>query len=346
MKLKSEIVRWSNPKLLGGIGLILLVAIGAYFYLRPIKALPLIIKQEAQFKHDFSLTQPLPQSVSLDKAKVALGAKLFNDVRLSSNDTISCASCHVLLIGGADNRSRSVGVNGGLSQVNTPTVFNSSLNFVQFWDGRASSLEAQIEGPLNHPKEMASNWKQVIAKLVQDKSFADQFSQQYSAGINAVNIKDAIATFERSLLTPNSRFDKFLRGDENAINESEKQGYALFQSYGCATCHQGVNLGGNMFEKMGLMGNYFADRGNVTEADNGRYNQNHNIQSMHEFRVPSLRNVALTAPYFHDGNAKTLEEAITIMTKYQLGRPMPKSDLDAIAAFLHTLTGEYQGKPL
>jgi len=148
------------------------------------------------------------------------------------------------------------------------------------------------------------------------------------------------------LITPNSRFDKSLRGDNSAINANEKKGYALFQSYGCASCHQGINLGGNMFEKMGLMGDYFADRGNITEADRGRYNLNHHPESMYEFKVPSLRNVALTAPYFHDGNAKTLEQAISIMAQYQLGRSMPQQDVEAIAAFLRTLTGEYQNKPL
>jgi cytochrome c peroxidase len=148
------------------------------------------------------------------------------------------------------------------------------------------------------------------------------------------------------LITPNSRFDKFLGGDQSALNAQEKHGYELFQSYGCASCHQGMNLGGNMYEKMGLMGDYFADRGNITEADRGRFNLTKDPQNMHEFRVPSLRNVALTAPYFHDGHAQTLEAAIAIMAKYQLGRPMPATDLDAIAAFLRSLTGQYNGKQL
>jgi cytochrome c peroxidase len=168
----------------------------------------------------------------------------------------------------------------------------------------------------------------------------------YRDGITAANIKDAIATFERSLVTPNSRFDKYLRGDQAALSENEKHGFELFQSYGCSACHQGINLGGNMFEKMGLMGDYFADRGNPTDADQGRFNINHEEQSMYEFRVPSLRNVARTAPYFHDGNAQTLQQAVTIMAKYQLGRPMPPDDVDAIVAFLGSLTGEYKGLPL
>ncbi len=242
--------------------------------------------------------------------------------------------------------TRSVGIKGGVGVINSPTVFNSGFSFTQFWDGRAATLEDQVEGPIHHPKEMGSNWKQIIGKLEKDESYRQAFKALYQEDINPASIKDAIATFDRSLITPNSRFDRFLRGDNNAINTVEKNGYSLFQSYGCASCHQGINLGGNMFEKMGLMGNYFADRGNITEADKGRYNLNRNPESMYEFKVPSLRNVALTAPYFHDGNAKTLEEAVYIMAKYQLGRSMPQQDIEAIAAFLRTLTGEYQNKPL
>ena len=294
----------------------------------------------------FYAIRALPEKIELDVEKVALGKSLFHDPRLSLNNTVSCASCHNLSTGGVDGLSRSVGINAGVSAVNTPTVFNSGFNFVQFWDGRAISLEDQIEGPLNHPKEMGSNWKQVVGKLSQDKFSLNQFIKFYPDGITPTNIKDAIATFERSLITPNSRFDKFLNGEINAINQQEKHGYELFQSYGCTSCHQGMNIGGNMYEKMGLMGNYFADRGNLTEADNGRFNLNHDSNSLHEFRVPSLRNVALTAPYFHDGYAKTLDDAVAIMAKYQLGRPMPKDDMDAIVAYLKTLTGEYEGKPL
>ncbi len=294
----------------------------------------------------FAFTQALPQSVPLDSRKVSLGQQLFHDPRLSKDDSISCASCHGLTTGGVDNRARSIGVGGGVGGINAPSVFNSGLNFVQFWDGRAPSLEAQIDGPVNHPLEMASNWPLVSQKLAADANYPGLFAALYSDGISASNIKDAIATFERSLITPNSRFDKFLSGEATALNAQEKQGYELFQSYGCASCHQGQNLGGNMFEKMGLMGDYFADRGNPTDVDKGRFNVTHDAQNLHEFRVPSLRNVALTAPYFHDGYAQTLEQAVAIMAKYQLGRPMPPEHLSAIVAFLRSLTGQYQGQPL
>lgn len=325
----------------------LLGVVGAWSYFRvPDQPRDLHLQELVRIKLDFSLTQPLPKNVELDSAKVALGQRLFHDPRLSADDTISCASCHILAQGGDDGRFRSVGVNGGLSTVNAPTVFNSGLNFVQFWDGRAPTLELQIDGPVSNPKEMASGWMQILGKLNSDREFRQAFNRVYPDGISEKNIKNAIASFERSLVTPNSRFDQYLEGNKNALTSLELQGYGLFQSYGCASCHQGINIGGNMYEKMGLMGDYFADRGNLTEADNGRFNITHNPDHMHEFRVPSLRNIALTAPYFHDGNAKTLEEAIAIMAKYQLGRPMPKGDLDAIAAFLRTLTGDYQGQAL
>ena len=295
---------------------------------------------------NLAFTQPLPTSQELNPALVALGTRLFHDTKLSADDTISCASCHNLGTGGVDNRSRSVGIKGGVGGVNAPTVFNSGLNFVQFWDGRAGSLEDQIDGPVTHPLEMGSVWTQVVAKLKSDSYYKVAFAQLFKDGVSVPNIKTSIATFERSLVTPDSRFDQFLKGNVNALNEKEKNGYALFQSYGCSSCHQGVNLGGNMFEKMGLMGDYFADRGNITDADKGRFNITHSLDNMHEFRVPTLRNVALTAPYFHDGSAQTLEDAIRVMVKYQLGRPMPTKDLNDIAAFLRTLTGQYQGKSL
>lgn len=293
---------------------------------------------------DMGATQPLPQPIGLNPRRVALGQRLFHDTRLSADNTISCVSCHNLVSGGMDNRQRSVGIKGGLGEINAPTVFNSGFNFVQFWDGRAPTLEAQIDGPIEHPREMGTRWPDVLNKLAADPDYRQQFAAIYpQQGLSVATIKDAIATFERSLVTPNSRFDHFLRGQTTALNAQEQNGWALFQSYGCVACHQGANLGGNMYEKMGLMGDYFGDRGGLTEVDKGRYNLTRDPQHMHEFRVPSLRNVALTAPYFHDGTAQTLEQAISVMAKYQLGRPMPEQDVADIAAFLGTLTGESPG---
>lgn len=290
--------------------------------------------------------KPVPVEVKLDAKKVALGERLFNDKRLSKDNSISCASCHNLARGGMDGQVTGTGIGGVKGPINVPTVFNSSLNFRQFWDGRAATLEDQVSGPVLDKKEMGSTWVEVLAKLAQDGALIDLIKQSYPDGLQAKNIQDAISVFERSLTTPNARFDKYLRGDKTALSSDELHGYQLFKNYGCVACHQGVNVGGNMFQTFGVMGDYFAKRGNPTAADLGRYNVTKNESDKHVFKVPSLRNVALTAPYFHDGSAKTLGDAVDVMFKFQLGRPASVQDKDLIVKFLHTLTGERNGKPL
>ena len=290
--------------------------------------------------------KPIPTDVRLDPKKVALGERFFNDKRLSGDNSISCASCHNLAKGGVDGLQFSVGIGGAKGPINAPTVFNSSLNFRQFWDGRAGSLEEQAAGPVHNPKEMGSNWSEVLVKLTKDTALVDQVKQSYPDGMLGKNIQDAIAVFERSLTTPNARFDKYLRGDKSSLTSDELRGYQLFKSYGCVACHQGVNVGGNMFQNFGVMGDYFAKRGNMTDADLGRYNVTKSASDKHVFKVPSLRNVALTAPYFHDGSTKTLEDAVDVMFKYQLGRPASAQDKELIVKFLHTLTGEHKGKSM
>ncbi len=290
--------------------------------------------------------KPLPTELKLDPRKVALGERLFNDKRMSRDNSMSCASCHNLAKGGVDGLQTSVGIGGAKGPINAPTVFNSSLNFRQFWDGRAASLEEQVDGPVHNPKEMGSTWPEVIDKLAKDHALVEQMKQSYPDGLQVKNVKDAIAVFERSLTTPNARFDKYLRGDKAALSADELRGYQLFKAYGCVACHQGVNVGGNMFQSFGVMGDYFGKRGNVTAADLGRFSVTKNEADRHVFKVPSLRNVALTAPYFHDGSAKTLADAVDVMFKFQLGRPASAQDKELIVKFLHTLTGEYKGKPL
>lgn len=289
---------------------------------------------------------PLPLEIKLDEKKVALGMRLFHDPRLSGDDTVSCANCHGLDHGGADHAVHSRGVAGREGVINAPTVFNSGFNFRQFWDGRAESLEDQIDGPVNNPLEMASTWPQVIAKLTEDVDYNKTFASIYPAGVTVANIKDAIATFERSLYTPNSRFDRFLRGDKEALSADEQLGYQLFKAIGCISCHQGRSVGGNLYEKMGVMEDYFGQRGHVTPADLGRYVRTGLEEQRYEFKVPSLRNVALTAPYFHDGSAETLEEAVRLMAWHQLGLELGATQQRLIADFLRTLTGEYKGVPL
>ena len=192
---------------------------------------------------------------------------------------------------------------------------------------------------MHNPGEMGSNWPEVLGKLGQDPTLLGQFKLLYKDGLQPYNIQDAIATFERSLVT-SSRFDRYLRGDPGAINDDEKRGYQLFKSYGCAACHQGVNVGGNMYQKFGVMGDYFKGRANITEADLGRYAVTKKESDRHVFKVPSLRNVELTAPYFHDGSATSLEAAVEVMFRYQLGRPAPAADRTLIIGFLKTLTSE------
>ena len=284
---------------------------------------------------------PIPLHTRVDDKKVALGKQLFNDKRLSANNTISCATCHPLNKAGMDGNVISIGINGNSGIINTPTVFNSALNFAQFWDGRALTLEEQIDGPIHASNEMGTDWSAVVGKLNKDSKLITQFNKIYPEGISAKTIKNAIATFERSLNTPNSRFDHYLRGDMNAISKREKEGYLLFKSYGCSSCHQGVSVGGNMYEKMGVIYNYFVERGDLTKADNGRFNITGDEEHRYEFKVPSLRNIKLTAPYFHDGTALTLYDAVKVMSKYQLGRTINDKDTRKIVEFLHTLTGDF-----
>jgi cytochrome c peroxidase len=286
--------------------------------------------------------KPVPIEQTLNLKLVALGDRLFHDVRLSQDNTISCASCHILSAGGSDHAPRSVGVGGAIGGIKAPTVYNSSFNFVQFWDGRASTLEEQAAGPVHNPREMASNWTEVLSKLKADPQMVKAFDELFPDGLTEQAIVTAIAEFERSLVTANSRFDRWLRGDDDAIDPYELRGYLLFKSYGCISCHQGVNVGGNLFAYMGAMGDYFEDRGRkVTEADLGRFNVTKRVEDKHFFKVPSLRLAAINPPYFHDGSVNTLSEAVRIMGRYQLGREIPADEIEAIVAFLHTLVGNH-----
>lgn len=290
--------------------------------------------------------KPLPPVPTLDPAKVELGRQLFNEPRLSANNSLSCASCHRLESGGADNRPFSMGVDGKPVTLNTPTVFNASLNFKQFWNGRVDTLQAQVEQVVTSPAEMGSDWKTVVQNLSALPAYQNAFRQAYPDGLNAANVQNALATYERTLLTPNSRFDQYLQGNTEILTTQEKYGYQRFKDYGCIACHQGVNIGGNMFQKFGVMGDYFQARGNPLESDLGRYLLTKDDEDRHVFKVPSLRNVAVTAPYFHDASARTLEEAVDVMFKYQLGRNPTPEDKELIIQFLKTLTGEWAGKPL
>ena len=292
--------------------------------------------------------RPIDLELEYDADKAALGFALFHDPRLSVDNTVSCASCHALETAGVDNHQYSHGVNDLLGGVNAPTVYNAVYNFVQFWDGRAQTLAAQAAGPPLNPVEMASeSFDQIIAKLKADRKFAKAFSEVYPDGLTEANITDAIEQFERTLITPDSPFDKWLRGDDSALTAEELEGYELFKKYDCATCHVGPNLGGLSYELMGLRRHYFAERGlELTHEDNGRFKETGLERDRHRFKVPGLRNVEHTWPYYHDGTSETLEEAVRDMGLYQSGVELTEGEIAAITAFLNTLTGEYNGVPV
>lgn len=291
--------------------------------------------------------QPLPLSAAVDAETVALGNRLFHDRRLSGDNTLNCASCHDLTRGGTDQAKVATGIRGQQGPINSPTVYVAMYNLAQFWDGRAKDLQEQAAGPVANPIEMGANWDEVIEKLKQDAAYVEAFAKRYpDQGLTKTTVTHAIAVFEESLVTPNARFDRYLRGDSNALTNDEKAGYELFKTH-CASCHSGPALGGLSYEKMGVARDYFKQRGGeLTEVDNGRYNVTQQEKDRHFFKVPVLRNVELTFPYFHDGSAETLADAVRIMGQVQSDQDFSQDDIDKLVAFLKTLTGEYRGKPL
>jgi cytochrome c peroxidase len=336
--------------LYGLTALIVLAAVGAggWFMRTPARSAASPISPSlAVQQEDGSIAEPIrpiPLSIKADSLKVALGRELFHDTRLSANNTVSCATCHDLKRGGADGLPLSRGINGQIGEMNAPTVYNSAFNFRQFWDGRADTLEQQVEGPIHNPKEMACEWAEIISRLSSVRTYVSAFAAIYPDGIKEANIRDAIATFERSLITPNSRLDQYLRGNTGALTQDERKGYQLFKDLGCIACHQGVNVGGNMFQKLGVMRDYFATRRPLSHADMGRFNVTGKESDRHFFKVPSLRNIELTGPYFHDGSAKTLDDAVRIMINFQLGQTVDDGDVKLVVAFLKTLTGQTEAE--
>lgn len=277
----------------------------------------------------------------VDQRRVELGRDLFFDTRLSADGTISCASCHDLSAGGDDGRKTAIGIGDAQGPINTPTVLNSGLNFAQFWDGRARNLQEQVAGPITNPIEMGSSWRQVLSRLAADPPTVERFQASYPEGLNEQSVADAIAAYERALLTLNSPFDRFLQGEQEAISSDAAEGYALFQKLGCVSCHQGRALGGNLYQRLGVMEDYFELRGRPpTQADLGRFNVTGRQEDKYRFKVPGLRNVALTGPYFHDGSAQSLEDAVRTMGRFQVGLPVADVQVAKLVAFLESLTGD------
>ena len=304
----------------------------------------------AEFKNE--PIRPIPDSVAVDPVKVQLGKELYHDTRLSGDGTISCASCHAIETAGVDNHKFSDGIGGQLGGINAPTSYNSVFNFVQFWDGRAATLADQAAGPPLNPVEMGSaSFEEIAGRLAADAEFTKRFLAAYPEGMNEKTITDAIAEYEKTLITPNSPFDRYLKGDKEALTAEQIEGYAIFKEYNCATCHAGVNMGGLSYELMGKRADYFKDRevnvkSGLTDSDNGRWAQTKVERDRYRFKTPSLRNIALTWPYYHDGSVPTLEKAIEMMSQYQVGREMPADKMQKVKLFLDAQTGQYQGKTL
>lgn len=280
--------------------------------------------------------QPIPVAEVSDPAMAELGKKLFFDPRLSRSGFISCNSCHNLSMGGTDNLKTSIGHNWQQGPINSPTVLNSSLNLAQFWDGRAADLKEQAGGPIANPGEMAFTHELAIGVLQSIPGYVSEFEAVFGQSeLDIDMVTDAIAAFEETLVTPNSPFDQWLMGDDDALTAQALAGYQLFKQSGCVACHNGPNLGGTSFQKMGVVEPYQSDsealgRAAVTGRDADRFT----------FKVPTLRNVELTYPYFHDGEAATLEEAVDIMGRLQLGRVYSDQEIGQLVAFLKSLTGE------
>lgn len=283
--------------------------------------------------------QPLPPAPDVDIAAARVGARLFNDARLSSDGSVSCASCHPLDRGAADGQVHSRGAQGKLTALNTPTLFNVVFNFRFNWAGSFTSLEEELDAPVT--RSMRTTISDVLTRVRGDAEYQRVFAAAFPDGITEANLRHAIAEYERTLVTPNARFDRYLRGDAAALSDDEKKGYALFKDLGCASCHQGANAGGNMFQRMGVLRDAFAGGKERAPAELGRFQDTHSEQDRYVFRVPQLRNVALTAPYFHDGSAVTLPDAVVEMGRVQLGRAISREDATLVAAFLGTLTGEF-----
>jgi cytochrome c peroxidase len=298
--------------------------------------------------------QPLPDKVAeaLSPQKIQLGDKLYHDKRLSGDDTLSCAGCHALDKGGTDNAQFSTGVREQLGGINAPTSFNAMYAVLQFWDGRARDLADQAAGPPLNPIEMDSSWEQIIGKLSADVELTGLYKKVYGeTPWSADNITNAIAEFEKTLITPDSALDRYLKGDASALSKNAQQGYALFKANSCATCHAGKAMGGQSFEKPVDPDAYYAFRKKKPgEPDFGRFNATEKEEDRYKLKVPILRNIALTHPYLHDGFTSDLKEVVQLMHSYYVPKLNRKSlasgDVDKIIEMLQNNTGVLKGSQL
>jgi cytochrome c peroxidase len=270
---------------------------------------------------------PVPEPPPIDPRKVKLGERLFSDPRLSHDNSRSCLSCHDVSTNGASTKPQDVGLDGASLPLNTLTVFNATLNFRFGWEGRIRTIESDIRTALENPEIMGVGISELVEKLGADPDMQREFMAAYGSGPDARNIVDAIVSFQRTLVTPDSKFDRWLEGDAAALSADELEGYQQFKSLGCVSCHQGVNIGGNLFERHGIFHPLASPKPEI-------------------LRVPSLRNVATTPPYFHDGSAQTLNDAVRKMGLAQLNSMLTDQQVNSIVAYLQTLTGKYRGAPV
>ena len=286
----------------------------------------LLIAQEA--------ITPIPKNIHYNKKKAYLGKQLFFDTELSRDNSVACISCHNIYNGGADPRVVSVGFEGKRGNIQSPSVLNAVFNFKQFWNGRADDLYEQADGPLRNPVEHNMTPDLIEKRVRSNTKYLQAFKDLYSDGVTYKNVIDAIVEFEKALVTPDSKFDRYLRG-ETKLSKEEMEGYRLFKQYGCISCHNGVNIGGNSYAKIGMFTPYKNEREYPDLYALTRDPMDKNV-----FKVPTLRNIALTAPYFHDASQKTLYDAIVAMGYYNLGIEIEKKDAKLIESFLKTLTGK------
>jgi len=270
---------------------------------------------------------PIPEPPAIDPAKVRLGERLFGDPRLSRDNSRSCSSCHDLSANGASKERHDAGLDGSDLPLNTLTVFNAALSFRLGWEGKIRTIESDVKASLENPQIMGANIPELAEKLGADPDLRREFTAVYGSGLDARNVVDAIASFQLTLITPGSRFDRWLAGDAGALSVEEQDGYRLFKSLGCVSCHQGVNMGGNLFQRHGIFHPLASPKPEI-------------------LRVPSLRNVATTAPYFHDGSTAILDDAVRKMGVAQLNSTLTDEQVRAIVAYLRSLTGMYRGTPV
>jgi cytochrome c peroxidase len=321
----------SSTNSLGAVAICLCLALAFSAMMAPARGFDLPIQFEEDSHGDEPITAIPPPSIA-DPLKLALGERLFLDARLSGDQKHPCSKCHDTNTNGADAASRAVASrtvdhDGAGPSFKTTTVFNAALSFRLGWMGKYRSFETQAAAALDQGGIMGTTIAEVLGRLNADAEISREFREAYGRGPDRASLLDALATFEQSLLTPGSRFDRWLGGDAAALSHEEMHGYHLFKSLGCISCHQGVNVGGNLFQRQGI---FHA----LTSPNPG------------SLRVPSLRNVATTPPYFHDGSAATLEDAVRRMAAAQINLTLSEPQIGAIVAFLHTLTGYYRGNPV